>query len=257
MTPDDLIARARADLIAAQKDLIARTENETSRRRGPLVRRLHEIRQMLDRSYAYSSQAGQDHVVDRIMKGKRGGTFVDVGGYDGVSGSNTLFLEQWRGWTGVLVEPVPSQLARAEAVRRCPCLGLAVAASDGEADFLEVSEGYTQMSGLAQSYDPALLDQVRADPRHKERTFRVQTRTLSRILTENGLENPDFISLDIEGGEARALAAFPFDRHRVGIWAIENNTGGPEIGQIMSAHGYRLIEFCGPDEIWRNGGLSP
>jgi FkbM family methyltransferase len=256
MTPDDLIARATGDLIAAQKDLIARTEADRSRRRGLLVRRLHEVRQMLDRSYAYTSQAGQDLVVDRLMRGKRGGTFVDVGGYDGVTGSNTLFLEQWRGWTGVLVEPVPAQLDKAKTVRRCPCLGLAVAATDGEADFLEVSEGYTQMSGLAQSYDPGLLGQVRADPRHKERTFRVQTQTLSRILTENGLEHPDFISLDIEGGETRTLSAFPFDRHRVGIWAIENNTGGPEIGQIMSARGYQLVEFCGPDEIWRFGGLS-
>jgi FkbM family methyltransferase len=256
MTPDDLITRARLDLIAAQKDLIARVQNDKTRRRGPLMRRLHEVRQMLDRGYSYTSQAGQDAVVDQIMRGKRGGTFVDVGGYDGVTGSNTLFLEQWRGWTGVLVEPVPSQLEKARLVRRCPCLGLAVAATDGEAEFLEIAEGYTQMSGLAESYDQALLDQVRADPRHKERTLRVETRTLARILNENGLENPDFISLDIEGGEARALAEFPFERHRVGVWAIENNSAGPEIGQIMAAHGYQLVEFCGPDEIWRFSGLS-
>ena len=211
---------------------------------------------MLDPGYTYASQAGQDLVVDRLLRGKRGGTFVDVGGYDGVTGSNTLFFEQWRGWTGVLVEPVPAQLAKAQTARRCPCLGLAVAATDGDADFLEVSEGYTQMSGLSQTYDSSLLTQVRADPRHKERTFRVTTRTLSRILTDAGIPNPDFISLDIEGGEALTLAAFPFDQHRVGVWAIENNTGGPEIGQIMSAQGYTLVEFCGPDEIWRFSGLS-
>lgn len=257
MTPDDLIARARADLFAAQKEIAAQIENDKTRRRGGLVRRLHEVRQMIDPGYAYTSQAGQDVVVDRLFRGKRGGTFVDVGGYDGVTGSNTLFLEQWRGWTGVLVEPVPAQLDKAKVVRRCPCLGLAVAATDGEADFLEVAEGYTQMSGLAQSYDQGLLSQVRADPRHKENTIRVETRTLSRILTDAGIENPDFVSLDIEGGEVKTLAAFPFDRHRVGVWAIENNSGGPEIGLIMRAKGYELIEFCGPDEIWRISGLCP
>ena len=52
-----------------------------------------------------------------------GGVFADVGGYDGVTGSNTLFFEQRRGWSGLLVEPSPANLAAARAVRRCPCLG--------------------------------------------------------------------------------------------------------------------------------------
>ena len=255
MTPDDRIATARRELATAQAEIAKLLEQDKSRRRAGLIRRLHEIRQMLDRTYLYSSQAGQDTVIDRLLNGKREGTFIDVGGYDGTTGSNTFFLEQWRGWTGVLVEPVPSQLAKAQAVRRCTCLGLAVAASDGDADFLEVTEGFTQMSGLAQSYDPSLLAQVRQDPRHKEQTLRVQTRTLSRILTDAGIPDPDFISLDIEGGEAAVLAAFPFMLHRVNFWAIENNSGGPEIATIMRDSGYDLIEFCGPDEIYRRRGI--
>ena len=73
-------------------------------------------------------------------------------------------------------------------------------------------------------------------------------------LTEAGIPDPDFISLDIEGGEAAVLAAFPFMLHRVGFWAIENNSGGPEIATIMRDNGYDLIEFCGPDEIFRRRG---
>jgi len=255
MTPDERITLARRELLQAQVDLAKALAQDKSRRRGNIVRRLHEVRHMLDPGYAFSSQAGQDAIVDRLFQSKRGGTFVDVGGYDGVTGSNTLFLEQWRGWYGVLVEPVPAQLERARLVRRCPCLGYAVAADEGEAEFIEITEGYTQMSGLADSYEQGLLDRVRADPRHKERVLRVETRTLSRILDDAGMPEPDFISLDIEGGEEKVLAAFPFDRHAVGVWAIENNTGTDAIGLIMQANGYDLVEFCGPDEIWRRRGL--
>jgi len=255
MTPDDLVNAARAQLRQAQADLGKMLDADKTRRRGNIIRRLHEIRLMLDPGYAYASQAGQDMMVDRIFGAKRGGTFVDVGGYDGATGSNTLFFEQWRGWYGVLVEPVPAQLDKARLVRRCPCLGYAVAATDGSAEFIEISEGFTQMSGLAGSYEADLLTRVRADPRHKERTLRVETRTLSRILDDSSISEPDFISLDIEGGEAEVLAAFPFDRHSVGVWAIENNTGTDAITLIMQANGYDLVEFCGPDEIWRRRGL--
>ncbi len=255
MTPDEHIVAARAGLAQAQADLVRALDHDRSRARGGILRRLHEVRRMLDPGYHYVSQAGQDMIVDRLLGGKRGGTFVDIGGYDGVTGSNTLFFEQWRGWSGVLVEPVPANLARARDARRCPCLGLAVAATEGEADFVEITEGFTQMSGLAGSYDPAMLARVRQDPRHRERSLRVETRSLSRILTEALLPHPDFVSLDIEGGEASALAAFPFEAHRVALWAIENNTGAPDIGRIMKAAGYDLVEFAGPDEIWRLRGL--
>jgi hypothetical protein len=79
----------------------------------------------------------------------------------------------------------------------------------------------------------------------------VQTRTLSGVLVESGIPNPDFVSLDIEGAEIAVLSDFPFDQHLVRVWAIENNSGSPEIGRIMRAAGYELVEFCGPDEIWR------
>ena len=246
----DAIQQARRLLLAEADRLSKVLAADKSRARAPVTRRMHEVRQMLSPSYAFSSQAGQDLVVDQLMKSKRGGTFVDVGGYDGVTGSNTLFLETRRGWTGVLVEPVPAQLAKAEIARTCPCMGVAVAAAEGEADFIEISEGYTQMSGLADTYDETLLGTVRADKRHKENVLRVQTKTLSGILQDAGLMHPDFVSLDIEGGEIASLQAFPFDKHNVRIWSVENNTAGGEIKQIMNANGYELVEFCGPDEIY-------
>ncbi|SLN66037.1 FkbM family methyltransferase [Roseisalinus antarcticus] len=250
MSAEARIRAAREELVAVRAELAQALGQDRTRRRAGMNRQMHELNRMLMPEYRYLSQAGQDRVVDRLLDGKTGGTFADVGGYDGYSGSNTLYFELHRGWTGVLVEPVPAQLEKARVVRRCPCLGLAVAATAGEADFIEVKEGFTQMSGLAETYEPGLLETVRNDPRHRESVLRVETRTLSDILTSSGVPDPDFLSLDIEGGEIAVLEAFPFDRHDVTIWSIENNTATGRIPEILRDNGYDLVEFCGPDDIY-------
>lgn len=252
---DSRIASLRHEIQILLDEQILQLKGDRSRRRGQMNRRIHELRHMLQQGYPYASQAGQDVVVDRIFKGKRNGTFVDIGGYDGVTGSNTLFLEQRRGWGGLLIEPVASHRARARHARRCITMGIAIGPKDGQAEFLEVVEGFTQMSGLMASYDPATLETIRRNPRHRERVGNVPVRSLSFVLQDAGIPNPDFISLDIEGGEVGVLAEFPFDAHQVGVWSIENNSGSSDIAQIMIAAGYDLVEFCGPDEIWRKRGL--
>lgn len=253
MTIETKVRDIRKDLNEIQSELVAKLANERSRARATLNRQLHEVRGMLNPLFPYASQAGQDLVVDRVMGGKRGGTFVDVGAYDGVTGSNSLFLELHRGWTGMLVEPVAAQRVKAEKIRSAPCMKYAVACKKGTAEFMAVTEGFTQMSGLVETYDKGLLSRIRADKRHAEKMIKVPTRTLSQILIEADIPDPDFVSLDIEGGELAALRKFPFEKHNVKIWSIENNLGNPALPALMHEKGYDLIEFCGPDEIYSKG----
>ena len=182
MSAEDRIGAARKNLTELQSELIAKLSTINSRARAPLNRQLHTVRGMLNPNFPYASQAGQDLVIDRIFKQKTGGTYIDVGAYDGVTGSNTMYFERWRDWTGVLVEPVAEQRAKAEKMRKAPCMPYAVADKKGTAEFMAVTEGYTQMSGLIETYDKAMLDRVRADKRHSEKVIKVPTRTLSAIL---------------------------------------------------------------------------
>lgn len=257
MTPQERIKAARGELLQAQRELNRELAKTKTRARAPVVQALHEIGSMLSLNNSFASQAGQDRVIDHLFKGKIGGTFIDVGGYDGVTGSNTLFFEKWRGWKGALVEPVAVHRQKAATARQCPCVPYAVSASEGVADFMVVDAGFTQMSGLLSTYDNRLLSKVRADERHKERTISVPTKPLTAVLNEVGIEHPDFISLDIEGGELEVLESFPFDQHDVKSWSIENNTGSSDIGKLMLSKGYRLVEFCGPDEVYAHESLLP
>lgn len=150
-----------------------------------------------------------------------------------------------------MVEPAPTQLRKAVSARKSPVLGYAVGGEAGQSEFLEVTQGYTQMSGFLSSYNAELLDKVRANPNHKEVVHTLDQKLLSDILDEANLQKIDFLSLDVEGGEIPILSNFPFDRFDIEIWSIENNTKDGQIPEIMRANGYELVEFAGVDDLFR------
>lgn len=255
MTPGEKCAVAEQLLCEARELLETALASECGEARGALNQELWTALRMLGEVPEYFSQAGQDRYVDRLLSGgKRGGVFVDVGGYDGITGSNTLFFEVFRGWSGLLVEPAPDRLAQARARRRCRCVGDAVAGAPGSREFLHVLAGFTQMSGLLESYDPRLLSRVRANPAHQERIVAVQARPLAQLLREAGLARIDYLSLDVEGAEGEILAGFPFDEFEIAACSIENPDGSPEIGRSLEAAGYELVEYLGVDEIYARHG---
>lgn len=251
MMPGDQRAAAQALLLEAREDLQSRLAATRGPARGALNQELWSVVRMLGEVPEYFSQAGQDHFVDRCLtQGRRDGVFVDVGGYDGVTGSNSLFFEVFRGWSGLLVEPVPQRLSEASEIRRCPCVGCAVAGRAGPRPFLQVLDGYTQMSGLVDRYDPAMLAALRANPAHREAQVSVEARPLAELLAEASLRQIDYLSLDVEGAEAEILAAFPFEAFEIDTWSVENPTGDPAIERTLRSAGYRLVEFIGVDEIY-------
>ena len=150
-----------------------------ARTRGQINQQIWECERLAGRRAQFFSQSGQDSFLDeRVFHGKRRGVFVEIGGYDGISGSNCLFFELMRGWSGLLIEPSPTQYAKAKAFRRATCLQVALADAEGEAEFLDVIEGYSQMSGLTASYD----EKLRATPALRPLMW-LLTRVISTPLT--------------------------------------------------------------------------
>src|SRR5215510_8537437 len=79
----------------------------------------------------YHSQHGQDRFIDtNLLRGKRGGVFVDVGAYDGVALSNTCYFEKELGWTGLCIEPNPIVFERLTQNRNCTTVNCGVGGKD-------------------------------------------------------------------------------------------------------------------------------
>ena len=71
----------------------------------------------------FGDQKGQvefliNSVLDYENSGlKRNGYFIDLAAADGITGSNTFFLERYLGWDGLLFEPNPNFKSIIEANR--------------------------------------------------------------------------------------------------------------------------------------------
>lgn len=226
-------------------------EVRAARARGAIHQLIWDCERLNSSRARFFSQSGQDAFLDeRVFGGKRGGVFVEVGGFDGITNSNCLFFELLRGWKGLLVEPSAKARARAAEFRRCPCLPVAVTWGSGEGAFLEVEEGPIQMSGLVDSYDPALRQKVEGDPRFAGRVRPARLRSLAQVLDSHHMREIDYVSLDVMGAEWSVLSSFPFAEYRVHAWSIDATAHGPRIQALMEAQGYRRVEALGPDDIY-------
>ena len=60
------------------------------------------------------SQGGEETTVFNTLfrSNKKGGTYVEIGGLDGVTFSNTLMLHTCHRWSGLLVEASPANFAK-------------------------------------------------------------------------------------------------------------------------------------------------
>lgn len=211
----------------------------------------------LDREY-YSHQ-GQDALVHRLFfanKPKKSGFFVDLGAFDGITWSNSLFFEQRLGWDGLCVEASPSQhrLYCANG-RRAPCLNVAVGDHDGEAQFLEVTAGLTMMNGLVETLNPGHRAVIDAEGCPVE-TIAVPVRRLDGLLRERGIRHVDFLTADIEGGERAVVESLDPAEFTVDVLCLENIDADLGLRGVLDVRGFMFVgRFPGGDEIFVRRGF--
>lgn len=178
-----------------------------------------------------SKQIPLDHkIANRI--GIRDGVFIEVGAHDGIIQSNTKLLEEFYGWTGVLVEP--SSVLYKRLVNNRPhshCFQCALSSPE---------ENNTYLYG---DFDGSLMASMRGDRRYRVTNERVLVRSLQSILDELNLTHIDFFSLDVEGYELNVLKGIDFNRTQFEYVLIEiYNHFFSDIVEFMQLKGYQLID---------------
>lgn len=148
----------------------------------------------------------------------RNGTFIEAGANDGLTQSNTYWFERFRGWRGLLVEPIP---AKAQACRHNrPIATVVNSALVGSEDVKSVSMKTANLmafvtGGLGNSAeeDQHMKTAIAVQKLEAIEEVEVPARRLSNILDDVGMSHIDLFSLDVEGYEIEVLKGLELDRH--------------------------------------------
>jgi FkbM family methyltransferase len=195
----------------------------------------------------YFSQDGQDKFIVKLFKGKAEGVFLDIGAYDGMIFSNTLYLEKNLGWKGICIEPNPLVFEQLQNNRKCVCLNCCVGQEMGIHKFLSVSGHATMLSGLIDMFDEKHLSRINDEIEKyggEKKTLDVDVLPLKNILDKYGFSVIDYCNIDVEGGEISVLKSIDFSKTLIKVFTIENNLiskiGGDEDYELKSKR-YGLI----------------
>jgi FkbM family methyltransferase len=225
--------------------------NDVGRLRRSLFERLGSDR------YSHPALHDMDRKLAQYLD-REGGFFVEAGAYDGFIQSNTYWLERFRGWRGVLVEPIPHLYERARKQRPASHVVNSALVSPDHAE-ATVRMRYAGLMSLVpgakgggELEEEHLLagDMNGLDDVGQE--ISVPARTLTDVLNEAGAPAEiDLLSLDVEGFEAGVLQGLDLERYRPSFMLIEMDdieARRPAIDALIG-QAYRAVGLLSPFDL--------
>ena len=220
--------------------------------RGFLRRKIWEAERYFKLNKDFFSQSGQDKCIkNHFFKNLKKGFFVEIGAFDGIDGSNCFYFEKFMDWNGIAIEPSPVHFEKLKKNRNCICINKAISNKNDYKEFVEVINGYVQMSGIVTDEYKKTLDIIMKDPRTKMNKFNIKTSTFKEIVGENKII--DYLSIDVEGEENRILESIDFNYFNIKVLSVENNY--PEqnnYNNLLKDKGFTYFDKYGVDEIYYN-----
>ena len=207
----------------------------------------------LDKKYHKSggwlSQEREDHYVhEHFFSGLQEGTFVELGALDGLRYSNTYIFEKAFDWRGLLIEAETENYIALERNRgqgkNAVTLHAAICAGD---KFLKL---YGTGPMASTNRDDKMI-----------KTGKVSWAPCLRmgdVLLRSGIDNIDFLSLDVEGAELETLETMDFGKTPTFVILVEmrkvDEGSNPKIRKHLHEHGFcRFADDVGhSNEVWIN-----
>lgn len=200
------------------------------------------------------SQEGEDLVLRRIFAGRGPGTYVEVGAHHPHRFSNT-FLFYGEGWKGVVIDALPGSRALfARSRPRDIAIECAVSGQSGTLRYHRFDEA------ALNTVDEEVARQRRELSHRYLGATEVPCRRLADILDEAlpgaGIQDPSFLSVDVEGHDLEVLRSNDWARYRpmaVVAECLGTSLAGAlqdPIAGLLGEKGYRAYAKTGNSVIF-------
>ncbi|XP_046644654.1 uncharacterized protein LOC124330256 [Daphnia pulicaria] len=172
---------------------------------------------------------GQSQAILRLLRNQTGGFFIESGALDGEFLSNTLFMERFLNWTGILIEADRKAFRQLSARNRKAytspaCLStkpypiqVIFNASGWSGSFIVSEENMSTKQNL-----PNMNSNIK-ERANNEVIYAVQCFPLYSILLAIGQTTVDFFGLDVEGSEYKILKTIPWHKVDIKTLSVEWN----------------------------------
>ncbi len=177
------------------------------------------------------------------------GFYVELGANDGISQSQTKFLEVYRGWKGVLIEPTPEifRMLRKNRSHKNYLGNSACVSFDFPKQ--EIQMLYSDLMTISLEGQNDIMDrQLHAQEgvNHLLRgvgnyEYTASATTLNQILISSEAPSViDLLSLDVEGAELEVLQGIEFKSYKFKVIFIETRSIR-EVEHFLNSKGYILL----------------
>jgi len=198
------------------------------------------------RSLGWLSQEKEDRFLyEHFFTNYYSGTFVELGGLDGLRFSNTYMYEHGLNWSGLLIEGQTDNYVELERNRgqgsRVVTLHAAMCSGG-------------KILKLFGTGAMASTDQTHA--RHGAKVSWAPCLRMSDALEMSGINGIDFLSLDVEGAELETLKTIDFLKTPIFVILVEmrkvDENTNPAIRELLARRGFcRFTAQVGhSNEVW-------
>jgi len=202
------------------------------------------------------SQKGEDVEIDKLLKHKKKGFYVDVGANHPVRFNNTYRFYK-EGWHGINIEPDPENFEKIVKVRsRDVNLNLGVGKKSGELEL------YQFIPDTLTTFSKDEANRYRSEGYILRGKRKVGVKPLSEIFDEYVRHKKiDFMSVDTEGFDLEVLKSNNWRRYRPKVVCVESRSFSSSPGSVdnrirsyLIRVGYREYLHTGVNSIYIDKG---
>jgi FkbM family methyltransferase len=199
----------------------------------------------------FKSQKGQDlWVLSKIIGFKRNGYFIELAAADGITHSNTWFMEIFLKWNGICIEPNPIFYEKLKKNRNCK-LSSSIISDKVELVNFRIDNG--QLGGIVAD-DTDNNYSIRGNELKNAKIITKESITLTDLLdTLNAPNIIDYFSLDVEGSEERVLRSLDFNKYIFKCITVERPNCN--VNEILFSNNYKFVKNYRYDSFYVHNSI--